>query len=120
NRGQTGFYRVDYSHDIQAAQLAALDSDNLSAIDRMGLLSDGFEVTKAGYQPVNEYLDLLEHYSREDSLSVWEIITASIGAVRNTLSKDDYDENLRDAIKPFLQRLVAKQYDRLGWNEKTD
>lgn len=118
NLNQTGFYRVDYSLEIQDAQLKALENDKFSPIDRMGLLSDGFEITKAGYQPVNEYLDLLEHYADDDSLSVWEIITASVGAIRNTLSKSDDDNELRDILKPFLRNLTTKQYDRLGWDER--
>lgn len=118
NEGQRGFYRVDYSHDLQQKQLAAIDDGKLKAIDRMGLLSDGFEVTKAGYQPVTEYLELLGHYAREDSLSAWETIAGSIGSIRATLSKTDTDDNLRDAMKPFIIKLTAKQLSRLGWEKK--
>ena len=120
NVGQTGFYRVDYSHDMQQLQLAAIDKGELSAIDRMGLLSDGLEVTKAGYQSVTEYLDLLEHYRDEDSLSTWEIMAGSLGSIRATLSSNDDDDALRDAMKPFTRGLVEKQLSRLGWDKKDD
>jgi aminopeptidase N len=117
NIGQTGFYRVNYSHDMQQLQLKVIDNGQFSAIDRMGLLSDSFEVTKAGYQPVSEYLDLLEHYSNEDSLSVWEIIASSTGSIRGVLSRNDEDDELRDLMKPFIRNLAKKQLDRLGWEE---
>jgi len=118
NDGQTGLYRVNYSHEMQQKQLQALDEGKLSDIDRMGLLSDSFEVTKAGYQPVSEYLDLLMHFKNEDSLSVWEIIASSIGAIRNTLSVDDSDEKLRELLKPLVVNLVQPQLNRLGWDKK--
>lgn len=118
NVGQTGFYRVDYSHELQALQLDELEKQTYSSIDRMGLLSDGFEVTKAGYQPVSEYLDLMEHYSKEDSLAVWDIIASSIGSIRSVLSKDDKDDSLRDSMKPFVRELTRVQLERLGWEPK--
>ncbi len=118
NIGQTGFYRVNYSHDMQQSQLDALDNGQLDEQDRMGLLSDSFEVTKAGYQSVTEYLDLLAHFSDENSLPVWEVIAGSIGSIRHTLSKSDEDGTLRDAMKPFVIRLVSKQLKRLGWKQQ--
>lgn len=120
NRGQTGYYRVDYSHELQNNIIAELKLGELDHIDRMGLLSDGFEVTKAGYQPIDEYLDLLANFSDESSLAVWEIIAGSIGTIRNRLSKNDLDENLRNAMKPFVLMLIDKQLQRLGWEEVKD
>jgi aminopeptidase N len=120
NIGQTGFYRVNYSHEMQQDQLKAMDKGLFHSIDRMSLLSDSFEVTKAGYQPVTEYLDLLEHYSKEDSLSVWEIIASSVGGIRSVLSKSDLDNELRNLMKPFVRNLVQLQVDRLGWDETKD
>ncbi len=117
NRGQTGFYRVDYSHELQNSIISELTAGKLNHIDRMGLLSDGFEVTKAGYQPIDEYLDLLTNFSDESSLAAWEIIANSIGTIRNRLSRDDKDETLRDAMKPFVLKLISKQLLRLGWDE---
>jgi aminopeptidase N len=117
NRGQTGYYRVDYSHELQNNIMSELKAGKLDHIDRMGLLSDGFEVTKAGYQPIDEYLDLLANFSDESSLAVWEIIAGSIGTIRNRLSQNDEDENLRNAMKSFVLMLVDRQLGRLGWDE---
>lgn len=118
NTGQTGFYRVNYSHDLQQKQLKALDNGTFDPLDRMGLISDSFEVTKAGYQSVDEYLDLLQHYSHEDALSVWEILASSVGSIRSILSTSDEDNELRDLMKPFVQKLAKPQLDRLTWDEK--
>lgn len=118
NEDHSGFYRVNYSHELQQQQLAALDQNKFDPLDRMGLLSDSFETTKAGYQPVTEYLELLEHYENEDSLSVWEIIAGSLGSIRSVLSKSDEDNELRDLMKPYVKKIASKQLDRLGWEEK--
>ena len=120
NVGQTGFYRVNYSHDMQQAQLKALDRGEIKAIDRMGLLADSFEATKSGYQPVSEYLDLLSHYSKEDELPVWEIISGSLGSIRTTLSQSDTATTLRDAMKPWIQQYITPQLDRLGTESSDD
>ena len=118
NIGQNGFYRVDYSSEIQKLQIEAIENGHLSDIDRMGLLSDGFEVTKAGYQSVTEYLNLLESYRGERTLPVWEIIAGSLGAIRSVLSTNDQDDALRNAMKPFIRELTEPQLKLLGIEEQ--
>ncbi len=118
NMNQTGFYRVDYSPEMQTLQKQAIASGELSDIDRMGLLADGFAVTKAGFQPTTEYLDLLSSYSSESTLPVWEIIVSSLGSIRAVLSKDNQDMALRHAMQPYIQQLVKPQLTRIGITAK--
>ncbi len=120
NQGLTGFYRTDYSPSMQKHQADALQRGTMSNIDRMGLLSDGFEVTKAGYQSVTDYLALLENYRNETELPAWEIISASLSAIRHTLAPSDSDDSLRDAMKPFVAKLSAQELHRLGWEKHPD
>ena len=118
NDGQYGFYRVDYSSEIQKTIIDKFDT--LTDTDRMSLLADGFEVTRAGYDPVDEYLALLSEYSNETSLPVWEIVSGSIGSIRAVLSSSDENDDLRDAMKPFILKLTEKQLKRLGTSENKD
>ncbi len=122
NQGLTGFYRVDYTEEMQKIQIEAILKGTLSDLDRMGLLSDGFEVTKAGFQSTTDYLELLEHYSNETELPAWEIIASSLSTIRHTLAPNDTDDSLRDAMKPFVDNLTKNEIKRLGWvkhdNEK--
>lgn len=120
NSGQTGFYRVDYSAEMQSEQIKALQAGTLSDIDRMGLLSDGIETTRAAYQSVTDFLDLLQHYSNETTLPVWDIIAGSLISIRSVLSRNDIDNELRDIMKPFIRQLVAGQLKRLGMEEAKD
>ena len=117
NKGMHGFYRVDYDAKLQEKLFTYLDSSVLSESERMGLLSDALETTRAGYQNIEEYLKILQHYKNEEALSVWEIISSSIGNIRQTLSSTDDKNDLRDAMKPYVNSLLHKQIERLGWDK---
>ncbi len=119
NDNQGGFYRVIYSDAIEKELLSRLKDDKIGAIDRMGLLSDSFEATKAGYQQIDKFLNLLNEYKNEDSLNTWGIIASSLSNIRGILSKSDTDETLRDLLKPYIDKLVKNQVTRLGWNENS-
>src|SRR5690606_36742474 len=81
---------------------------------RLGILSDVFETAKAGKTDTVTALHFLENFRDEDDNAVWDVIAASIGAVRSTMD----DEALRDDMKPFIRSLTAKQLARLGWEPK--
>lgn len=115
NIGQEGFYRVTYGESVHKRQLQALKNGEFDSIDRMGLLADAYEVTKAGYSSVDTFLDLVEYFADEHELSTWEIIAGALSTIRWTLSKSDADETLRDAMNPFIANLIDAQYQRLGW-----
>ena len=113
NHGQNGFYRTIYD----ATTISELSSIlvNFSPIDRLGLLADSFEAAKAGYTPLNNALQLLTAYENEDNSAVWDIIAGNIGEIRRVMD----DQDVRDAMKPFIIKLTAKESYRLGWEEKT-
>jgi puromycin-sensitive aminopeptidase len=110
NPNRTGFYRLGYD----PAFMASLDVTKLSDVDRLGLLSDAFEAAKAGYASSVDALGLLAKYRDEDSIVVWDVISGNLGAIRMVMD----DDALRDAMRPFVRELVAKQLARLGWEEQ--
>lgn len=111
NQGQSGFYRVTYnaSHLEKLGQL--IHKGQLPALDRLGILSDLFEASKAGKADTVDALHFLENFKDEDNSAVWDVIAASIGAIRGTMD----DEDIRELMKPYIRDLVAKQLKRLGW-----
>ncbi|GAC1386635.1 MAG: M1 family metallopeptidase [Candidatus Saccharimonadales bacterium] len=113
NKGQSGFYRVSYN----ATQLHRLGEmikkGNLSPTDRLGILGDLFEAAKAGKADTVDALHFLRVFAEEDDNAVWDTITGSIGSVRHVMD----DESVREAMKPFIRKLVAKQLHRLGWDQ---
>lgn len=112
NMGQSGFYRTDYAPTLTEA-LAETVAD-MQPLDRLGLLADVFETVKAGYSSAVEAVKLLERYEQEDNAAVWDIIASNIGEMRRILDSDE----LREALKPLIIRLTAKQLKRLGFAEK--
>lgn len=113
NHNRTGFYQVTYDADHLAR--LAIEVPNLNVLNRLGLLSDAFEAAKAGYAPTLNALKLLEAYRDEDSIVVWDIISGNLGSLRMVME----DDELRDHMRPFVRKIVAKQYKRLGWEEQT-
>jgi len=115
NKGQSGFYRTLYASDILAD--IATRTTKMDPTDRLGVLADSFETSKAGYGSAVDSLKLLEHFAEEDNSAVWDIIAGNIGEIRRVMDDDD----LRGAIKPHIIKLTAKQLNRLGTTEsKTD
>lgn len=116
NRNHSGFYRTIYnaSHIVQLH--STVKSGRLGHLDRGGLLADAFEAAKAGYAGTADALKLLEAFRDEDNDSVWDIIAANIAAIRNLMD----DDELREALKPYVRKLVAKQLARLGWDAAKD
>ena len=116
NHERSGFYRTVYNQE-HLQRLATLVTDgSLSPLDRLGLLSDAFEGAKAGYTSTVQALELLESYKDEDNSVVWDIIMTNLSGIRGTMN----DDTLREAMKPYSRKLVAKQLERLGWETKAD
>jgi puromycin-sensitive aminopeptidase len=114
NRGQSGFYRVAYNPPHLQRLGKLIKEGQLPALERLGILSDVFETAKAGKASTAEALHFLENFRSEDNNAVWDVIAASISAIRTVMD----DEELRDEMKPFIRGLTAKQLSRLGWKPR--
>lgn len=112
NHERTSFFRATYSAGHLARITQAIKAGKVSELDRLGVLSDYFEASKAGYTSTADALKLLEAYSDEDSTVVWDVIASGIGSIRLVMD----EEELREQLKPFVRKLTAKQLKRLGWD----
>lgn len=114
NRGQSGFYRVVYNatHLHRLGEL--IKKGHLTPLDRLGILSDLFEAAKAGKVDTIDVLDFLRVFSDEDNNAVWDVIAGGVVGVRSVMDSED----LRELMKPFIRKLVARQLERLGWEVK--
>ncbi len=114
NRGQSGFYRVNYS----ASHLENLGHQilrgRIGPIDRLCILADTFEAAKAGHNSTIEALHLLDSYVHENDSAVWDVIAGNLAAVRLVMNDDDIRENM----KPYVRQFIGPQLDRLGWAKK--
>lgn len=114
NRGQSGFYRTIYN-PRHLERLGTLVKDNqLTPLDRLGVLSDLFESAKAGKLPTVNALKFLSFFTDESNNAVWDVIASGVISIRQVMD----DEQLRESMKPYIRRLVDKQLNRLGWDYK--
>ncbi len=116
NQGQSGFYRTTYNASHLEALGKAIQKGKLEPLDRLGILADVFDAAKAGKSPTVDALHFLETYASEDNNAVWDVMAGCLLGVRNVMS----DEDLRDAMKPYIRTLVAGQLKRLGWKPLAD
>lgn len=114
NRSQSGFYRVVYNSAHLQTLGHYIKKGKIEPLDRIGILSDILDAARYGYIDTVDALSFLEYEFDEDNFAVWEILSDWLGSLK--LAMDD--EELREAMKPFVRQLVSKQLARLGWNSK--
>lgn len=116
NHNRAAFFRTVYDSAHLENLAQAVKAGDISDLNRLGLLADTFESAKAGYSSTIDALNLLEAYRDEDSVVVWDIIAGNLGSLKMVMN----DDEIRESMKPYTRKLVAKQFDRLGWDEKDD
>jgi aminopeptidase N len=118
NSGARGHYIVNYEMPAHREYLVSqVKGDRLDNAERLMLLNDSSMLARAGHQSYADTLKLLGAYSEESSDPVWDIISLIIGESRRFI---DHDDTLEDKIKAVIRGLIAKQYQRLGWQEQQD
>ncbi len=115
NSSRSGFYRVSYEESLLEQLTALIEAKKLDQLDRLGLLADLFEASKAGDISTISTLKFLHHYDKEDSAVVWNVIASIIGGTRMVLG----DDEIRETMKPFIIDLTLAEYKRLGWEKKS-
>jgi aminopeptidase N len=118
NDGAKGHYLVRYVTDEQKQAVVDLVAkQKIGEADRLMLLNGGSMLARAGYEPYRNILAMLGAYENESSEPVWDIMSLIVGETRRFI---DLDESLEDKIKKLIRSLIAKQYKRLGWEERSD
>ncbi len=116
NQGAIGHYIVHYTKPEHASAIAGMVSGKqLDSAERLMLLSDTSMLGRAGIESFAASLELLKHYSQEDSEPVWDIISLVLADCRRFV---DVDPNLEAPIKALIRTLIENQYQHLGWDEK--
>jgi len=111
NHNHQAFYRTVYDDNNIIKLVEAIKANDISELDRQGILSDSIEAAKAGNLPTVSALKLLQAYSNEDKLGVWEVIASALGSIRGVMD----DEELRELMNPRIAKLIETQYNRLGF-----
>lgn len=115
NSGQTGFYRTVYNASHTHHLASQIKRGHLSPTDRLGLLADIFEASKAGFVDIDDALDLLGSFENETDAAVWDVMVRNIGELKLVMG---FDTGLRELIKPFSRKLSQNLVEKLGWEAK--
>jgi len=116
NAGQTEFVRVMYEDaGLFDAACEAARTKVMFKDDRIGILSDAFALSRAGYmKPVNP-LKVALSLDDEDDPNVIEELGALTGMVQNLfLGADD----LKETGSKFALRVFKKLGEKIGWEKK--
>lgn len=116
NHKQSGFYMVAYEDEHLSKLKQKILSKQITPEDRLGIINDIFQLTKAGIGHVStdEALDFLGNFSQEDNALVWDVVAIQLSSLRRVMD----DNSTIEALRPFTYKLAKKQFERLGWNEK--
>ncbi|KAJ4808654.1 Aminopeptidase M1 [Rhynchospora pubera] len=116
NSNQTGFYRVNYDDELASGLKFAIESKQLTASDRYGVLDDSYALCMACKQNLSSLISLLAAYREESEYTVLShIIGISLKVV--SLVADAAPELLR-GIKEFFIGLFEPFASKLGWDPK--
>ena len=114
NEGGHGFLRVRYSTEL-LRKLTANVQENLSAIERFGLVSDTWASAVAGLSPLSDFLDLARLFTDETDRNVWTVLTGALAYLHRAAEPTN-----RPAVHAFTRQLVRPAFERLGWEPKPD
>lgn len=119
NPGQKGFYRTLYSKEMLEELIPGIK--HLPSVDRVGIQSDLFALSIAGYASTVDYLKLLSGYSEETDYTVWSDIInnlVQLGVIlQGTELHGKYKEYVVKLCQPVLEKLGLQPRD--GEDHKT-
>lgn len=111
NLNHDGFYLIQYDQDYIDKLGQMLVEGQFQPLDRIGLLSDTWQLTKGGYSSTIIALNFLSKFNLENNVFVWDLIASQIGSLRNVFGSEQLDL----LIQPYLKNLIIHEFERLGW-----
>jgi puromycin-sensitive aminopeptidase len=105
-----GFYRVRYAPELRDALVARAQTD-LSPIERYSLVDDGWAAVLSADLTSIDFLDLVDGFTAETDLSVWQRIVGALGALDRLVDGDvrtQLQSRVRNLLMPAAERLGAE------------
>ena len=105
NESQKGFYRVNYSDSIKKINIKKLNN-----IDKIGIENDIYELSKANYSKITDFLDLTKEFKDETDYVLWADLSSNISQLRLLFSRQSFEAYIIDLYREIL--------GKLGWDRK--
>jgi puromycin-sensitive aminopeptidase len=109
NAGGSGFFRARYSPEMLKA-LSGSMFENLTPIERYGLVDDTWSSVMAGRTSASDFLDFARSFQGETDLDVWTVLSGCLAGMAKFVEGEaelQYKAAIRHLGQPAL--------DRLGW-----
>lgn len=114
NTGGTAHFITYYDAPLLADIISHLDE--LNSVDTLNFLHEQVLLAKAGIQSYAAILPLLSAFKNETNESVWSIVALAINELKRFV---ETDEQAEAKLKRLVAEVIAPQYARLGWDEKS-
>ncbi len=112
NAGQSAFLRIRYDEAAIAQLLPLMERQELSVIDRFGIIGDLYATAQSGLSSSRLALDATAALTREPDFTVWQSLSGGFEGLIDTVE----DDSLRQRLNDFGRRLVTPNLVRLGWS----
>jgi len=108
NKDEVSFFRTDYPHRY----LKKIKPT--SAVDRLGLIRDTFDLAQSGGSPTTLALELALSYKNEEDYTVWADLTGHLSQLDNLLAYESFYEDFRKYGREIYQEIATK----VGWKKR--
>ncbi len=115
NSGETSLVRVGYSENDLRSLLKAIEKEELSVIDRFGIIRDILVLAEAGKIPTVQAFNAYLSFKNEKSYIVWYEIVTQLAKLCNLLSEEKEYQLFEDYALNILKNIG----DKVGWEKKT-
>jgi tricorn protease interacting factor F2/3 len=113
NSGQTGFYRVKYSNELNQSFSKVLKTGQVSPLDRFGILNDYYTLVKRGNVTITNFLDFIEENYLEETDNLILIDLCAHLRFLALLNDKNYER-----ISSLGKILAEKTLKIIGYDEK--
>ena len=114
NAGSASFVRVWYDDELRS-RVVDRAMDVLSPIERYSLVDDAWAAVVAGTASAGSFLDLVQGFTDETDLRVWQAILGGLGWLDRFV-----EDEPRERLRAFVRDLVRPALARLGWDASPD
>lgn len=108
NKDTSGFYRVFYDDELFKNIVQNLGE--LSAKDKIGLISDTSAGSRAGLIKTSQFLKLVSQMKDENHVSVWSAIIESLNVLKNVFF---FDKEISNKLISFSRDLYKSKFEEL-------
>ncbi|HUQ85469.1 MAG TPA: M1 family metallopeptidase [Candidatus Limnocylindrales bacterium] len=115
NAGESSMVRVGYSMQNLINLLKAIEGNELSTIDRFGIIRDLMVLSEAGQISTVQALTAYASYKGEESYIVWSEIASQLASLSNLLS----EEKVYNCFEKYALNILKDIGKKVGW-EKAD